>query len=100
MQQFYPTSAPVCTAAARDMVACDGIAPSPVYARNSSCYRDMQECWPLNVRGLVFEVKRIGQSTPHVDLLGRHRRPARPEPENAASHGTWTSKFSVFYSIL
>ena len=64
MKKFYPASSPTCQASLR-MEECTGMAPAHVYKHNSTCHIPLKECWPLNVRGLVFEVKRIGQSTPH-----------------------------------
>jgi glycerophosphoryl diester phosphodiesterase len=66
MKKFYSAgaSSPTCQSSL-EMVACTGTAPATVYKHNSACHTSLKECWPLNVRGLVFEVKRIGQSTPH-----------------------------------
>ena len=69
MGKEYPASAGRCTTSDLGMNECDGAAPSHIYKADSTCHATLKECWPLNVRGLVFEVKRIGQSTPHPGCL-------------------------------
>jgi len=61
--QSSPARPKSCQSSKIVMDACSGAAPSHVYQACDSA--DLKECWPLNVRGLVFEVKRIGQATPH-----------------------------------
>ena len=63
-----PQSALTCSST-YSMQACNDVAPTNIYAYNTPCHQNLQECWPLNVRGLVFEEKSIGQSTPHPGCL-------------------------------
>ena len=65
MTKFYPTTSSTCLSSSLGMDECTGLAPAHVYKHDSTCHEALKECWPLNVRGLVLEVKRIGQSTPH-----------------------------------